>query len=211
MKRCQNCNAKMEDNAIFCLACGAAAPEAATTEAVELSETPTPKNSDKLIRIILGVVAVAVLAAIVIIVIPMINSDRTASNVAKSYVQFLNDRDYSEYIALVMPEPIAKVYNEKYQMKPETIFNETTMGIFGNYNQLYGSSWTATFEKTKEISDLKEADFKELKTEYKNQFDMDISAATTIKYTVTFTGDKTETKTISQIIYKCNGKWYILV
>ena len=49
----------MNDDAIFCLSCGAAAPEAATMEAVEQSQTPAAKNSNKLIFIILGVAALA--------------------------------------------------------------------------------------------------------------------------------------------------------
>ena len=210
MKYCQNCGAKMNDDAIFCLSCGAAAPEAATMEAVEQSQTPAAKNSNKLIFIILGVAALAILAVVLLVVVPMLKSDNAVKDVAKNYVEFLNDRDYDEFIDLTMPKPVKEYFEDTYHMKPEALFTEQSMGFFTQYDQKYGNDWTATYE-IQGIENLPENDLKQLQNDYDDLCDMEITDAKNLKFKVFFDEDQEKYETVKQTVYKYGDKWYIYV
>ena len=215
MKHCQNCGAKMNDDAIFCLSCGAAAPEAATMEAVEQSQMPAAKNSNKLIFIILGVVAVAILAVVLLVVVPMLKSDREAKetsldaeSVAKNYVAFLNSGDYTKLADLIIPQPIMDYYETTYQANPREIFTEQSMGFFTQYAKKYGDGWTATY-KIQSVENMPENDLKAFKKTYKNLYNMEITDVRNLKYKVFFDKDQKKSESVAQTVYEYNGKWYI--
>lgn len=212
MKFCGKCGTQMDENAVFCPACGCnqIPPTNQTIANYVQQDTNIPqKKSKKGLIICLSVIGFALVTAIILAIVLLGKSSEknadtsTLEGFGKAYAQYYNDRSFSHYKKLEYPG----TYDEDEVKK--------TLNSINKYLKDNNISMNCKFIKIRKIDDYSDEDIHELKNYYSQVCGLDldfeeiIRVEITIEMTYVTNGKKeVEEKTPTEVIFKIDGKWY---
>ena len=211
MKICPTCGNQLNDEAVFCAACGnpvpasvEAAPQAGGFEPAAVQNPGG--NTKKLIAIIAAAAAVVVL--IVVLCTTVFSSNAAAKRTVKSYVKALNNKDSKQIVKLSCPEPLLEYAEDEFDEDADDLADDLDE-VFDEFDDAFDDDWKFSCE-IKKVKDMKKGDFKDLKEDYEDEYDMEITDAKEVKVKMTIEADgEEESDTIEATVYKYKGKWYI--
>lgn len=207
---CGKCGAKNDDSAVFCAECGnrfqAAAPVAPADPAAPAAATgskPGFKLDNRMIGII-AVVGVAVLA--LIITCFFIFGGRSYKAVVKDTFKAIETADAKLMMELLPDEMIKSIMKDEDMTKKE--MTEQLQDMLD-----YMFRGADKIKITYEITDTEEVDkddLKDLKEEYKDEYDIKVKDAmiVEVEVTVKVDGEKT-TEDMDLYLIKVGGSWYL--
>ena len=214
MKICPTCGAQLNDDAVFCAACGNPVP--ATVEAAPQADGFNPvaavqgfgTDKKKLIAIIAAVAAVVVV--IVVLCTTVFSSDAAAKRTVRSYFKAFNNRNAEKVVSLTYPKPLLEYAEDEFDQDKDDIIDECEEN-FENLDDEFGDDWKYKDIKIKKVKDMKDDDFEELQEDFEDELDMKITDAKIVKVDATIEGedDDEDFKGEEVIVYKYKGKWYI--
>ena len=207
---CGKCGAKNDDSAVFCAECGnrfqAAAPVAPADPAAPAAATgskPGFKLDNRMIGII-AVVGVAVLA--LIITCFFIFGGRSYKAVVKDTFKAIETADAKLMMELLPDEMIKSIMKDEDMTKKE--MTEQLQDML-DYMFRGADKIKITYEIT-HTEEVDKDDLKDLKEEYKDEYDIKVKDAmiVEVEVTVKVDGEKT-TEDMDLYLIKVGGSWYL--
>ena len=212
MKICPTCGNQLNDDAVFCAACGNAVP-AAVEAAPQVggfepaAAQPSGGNKKALIAIIAA--AAAVVVVVVVLFTTVFNSNAAAKRAVKSYLKAISNRNATKIVDMLYPKPVLEDMEDEWDTDKDDLIDGFE-DSFEDLDDEYGDDWKVKDIKIKKVKDLKDDDFEDLQEDYEDDYDMKITDAKEVKVEFKVEGDDDDDKmagTITVIKYK--GKWYI--
>lgn len=205
---CGYCGAKNQEDVAFCEECGAplcnSAPVASGPNPVK--EKPEAHKRNRIVGI--SIVAVVVAACIAIAV--GIFGGRSYKSTVDKYIRATFEADGKTMLTL-LPEELIKVACEEEDMTEREAAKEITKELEDTvdyYNSHY-DEWSYSYDII-EIKDISGEDLRDLKENWKDEFDVKVKAAKTVKveFTITLDGDTMQNNVHIQMI-KVGNSWYV--
>lgn len=201
---CGKCGADNPENVKFCSKCGAPlenqAVSATASDTAAAAKKPLVNNK------YIGIAAVAV---VVVLLFSLIFGGRGYKSTVKKYV----NATYSgkgKVVVSLMPKKFVKLTLEKSGYKKSKLIKELDKELKSQIDRL-GDNWSFSYKIVK-VKDVKKDDLKELKEDYKEDYNIKISAAKEVKLelTISFKGsDQKYTNTLSVPVVKIGSSWYL--
>lgn len=215
-KFCTTCGAALDDNATFCVSCGAqqaapAAPAAPVYAAPAAPEAPAPaKKSNK--GLITGLIIAGVVVALVLVFFLFFGSKPTDPLDIAIDVTYNGNFNRAKDMA---PQEYWDWYEDEYDKSFDDLMEEAEEefdDMKDSLEDVYGENIKISYEVTKE-KDLSEKKVEKIAEALEERYDIDaskVSEAKEIKYDITIAGDEDEetNEDLEMTVIKYNGKWY---
>ena len=211
MKICPTCGAQLNDDAVFCAACGNAVP-AAVEAAPQIDgfapAAAQPSGGNK--KALIAIVAVAAVAAVVLVIVLFSTLFSSPKSTVKAYFRAMNSRNASKIVKLEYPKPILEELEDEDDRDKDDLIDSIEDG-FETKDELYGDDWKYKDIKITKVKDMKDDDFEDLQEICEDEYDMKITDAKIVKVDYTIEGDDDENEVEDRefIVIKYKGKWYI--
>ena len=214
MKICPTCGAQLNDDAVFCAACGNPVP--ATVEAAPQADGFAPAataqgiNDDtKKLIVIIGAV-VAALVLIIVLFTTVFSANAAAKRTVKARFRAMNSRNATKLVKLEYPKPLLEYAEDEWNEDKDDLI-ENFEDSFEIKDKKFGDDWKIKDIKIKKVKELKDDDFEDLQDWYDDACDMKITDARIVKvdYTIEGEDDEDSYKNSEFVVYKYKGKWYI--
>lgn len=216
-KFCTNCGAALDDNAAFCVTCGAAqatpeAPVYAEPAAPAYAEPAAPAAKKPNKGLIIGLIAGAVVLAVVLAFFIFGGSKPT--DPLDTYIDIIYNGKFDKMKDMA-PQEYWDWYEDEYDQTIDDIIEEAEDeydDMMDSMEDKYGKNIKITYEVTKE-KDLSEKKLEKIAEALEDKYDIDaskVSEGKEIKYDVTITGDEDDDTNddLEMTVIKYNGKWY---
>ncbi len=152
--------------------------------------------------LIIGGIVLALIALIVAIVLFILSAGPKAT--VEKMFDSLNARDTETLINITCPEHLS----EKFNLNPYTLTTYAKNSI-NDLSERIGVDFTIEHTNLK-IRNMKSRDFKNLKKDLKERYDLEITDAKEVNFRYNITGFKNREKgSDSFILYKYDKKWYV--
>ena len=208
---CGKCGTQNEEGVMFCANCGE--PLSSETQTEQVAPTPKkPAMSNKTI----GMIAVGVAAAIVVIIIASILLGGSgAKAVAEKFVKATAKPDFGAMIDL-LHDDVAEEYKEN-MLEWGGYDDDEWKDLVKDYNDemedsledTVGDDWKLKIKSVKE-DDLSKKKLKALKEYYDDEYDLKVTDAKEIEMDTELKGDDDDVdEEITIIVVKIGGKWYV--
>ena len=212
MKICPTCGAQLNDDAVFCAACGNAVPTAVEAAPQIDGFAPAaaqPSGGNK--KALIAIVAVAAVAAVVLVIVLFSTLFSSPKSTVKAYFRAMNSRNASKIVKLEYPKPVLE-YMEDEDDKDKDDIIDSIEDRFELKDKLYGDDWKYKDIKITKVKDMKDDDFEELQEELEDELDMKITDAKIVKvdYTIEGEDDDQDVEDAEFAVIKYKGKWYFV-
>jgi len=213
---CGKCGTQIPDGAGFCPSCGnatGAQTAAANNTTQVVTEAPKKKVSTNTIIGIVAVAAVVVALAIILISIFAGGSAGSGSPEAavENYVEATFDFDIDKLLECIHEDIVNRTADEEYDGDVDALKEELQEVL----DMSKGMMGDAEFDyDIIDSTDIKGDDLDELTEDFKDEFDLKISAAAEVEFEVSIKGEMfgeeiNETEEATITVVKIDGKWYI--
>ena len=207
---CGKCGEKNEDNAKFCVKCG----EKFNNSQMEKNDVPKvnlPGSANDKNRKV-GIAAVAIVLILVICVIGTALGGRSYKKTASQFIDAVFNADAKTMINLIPKSMVKSMVEEEYDSKSEMIedFEEMLQSGFVDAMERYiGENWKLTYKVLK-VEDVSSKKLKDIKEEYKETANINVSDAKIVKMELTLKSkDDDYSDTINIHLIKVGRSWYI--
>ena len=208
---CTKCGAQNSDNSTFCTSCGASMNAAAAPEVPAFpgaaAHAAKPANRNKLI----GIIAVAAAAVLVIILCMVIFSGRSCKSTVKIFVDASFTADAKDMLKVIPGKMVDYAIEQSDSSKADfTADLEESLESSTDYIEyIYGDDWKYSY-KIISIDDVSSRELKSIREDYKD-YDINVKAAKTAEIKMKISGDEYSDEASSAVItlIKVGRSWYI--
>lgn len=194
---CGKCGTQNEDDAVFCIGCGARLDGGQGT--ADAGKPESPQTAAKLDHKKIGMIAVAIVAVLAIFLVIGLVGRKPYEKTAVRFFKEAADGDAKAMLKLLPPEMVD--YMED---------------MYGDRKALIKSLESDDLEGMKvsvkclDSEDVDSDDLADIKENYKDYLDIKVSDAKQVKLKITVKEDgETESDTIDIGVIKVGGSWYI--
>ena len=208
---CVKCGAQNSDDSTFCTSCGAPMNAAAAPEAPAVpgaaAPAAKPVNNNKLI----GIIAVAVAAVLVIILGIAIFGGRSCKATIKTFVSASFEADAKDMLSIIPGGMIDSALEQSGSSKADfTADLEDSLSYSTDYIEyIYGDDWKYSY-KIISLDKVSSRELESIKADYED-YDVKVKAAKTAEIQIKLSGDDVSEETSSTVItlIKVGRSWYI--
>ena len=208
---CVKCGAQNSDDSTFCTSCGAPMNAAAAPEAPAVpgaaAPAAKPVNNNKLI----GIIAVAVAAVLVIILGIAIFGGRSCKATIKTFVSASFEADAKDMLSIIPGGMIDYALEQSGSSKADfTADLEDSLSYSTDYIEyIYGDDWKYSY-KIISLDKVSSRELESIKADYED-YDVKVKAAKTAEIQIKLSGDDVSEETSSTVItlIKVGRSWYI--
>lgn len=223
MMFCKNCGKEIRDGAIFCPACGKRTADVGSSPVQPTGNVtgnpPTPHVSPTLVEPVapskkksnrkkiigIGVAAVAAILAIVLAAVLIFGS--SPKSVAKKFTDALAEFDGKAMVKLV-PDEVAKYFAKEVNKDPDEMADMLCENLKTGFEYTYGKDAKLTC-KINSVQDAGKDALDEIRDEYKQYFDLDVSAVKVAEVEMAASTDKSKAETFELYLIKIGSRWYV--
>lgn len=220
---CKNCGNYNDDNASFCLTCGAALqqPQPQQEEGYQPAEYPQqydePKKKLQISKpLLFGIIGgVAAVALAIILLTTLLGGQHTWKGALNSAFNAVKNFDAEKTVDLAYPGKVLKALKEddtsKSDLKKQIASSYKSMKNYMDSD--YKKAWKSMSYKIVEVEDMDEDEIEDINDAYSRRYDtpdnyVKAGKVVTIEVKLKIDGEYETTETEITMI-KCEGKWYV--